>query len=104
MSRHGSRLGGRTRLETYPKLVLVLSAVMLAACGQAASRPNNTQKATTTTKARPPSTALSINEQAIVAAIAKLPVNTTYPNFVPAKTGGVNSGAGCPSTLNVDRS
>ena len=104
MSRHGSRLGGRTRLETYPKLVLVLSAVMLAACGQAASRPNNTQKATTTTKARPPSTALSINEQAIVAAIAKLPVNTTYPNFVPAKTGGLNSGAGCPSTLNVDRS
>lgn len=103
MSSYDSRLVGRTRLERYPKLVLVLSAVTLTACGQAASRPNTTQKATTT-KARTPSTALSINEQAIVTAIAKLPVNTTYPNFVPAKTGGVNSGAGCPSTLNVDRS
>ncbi|WP_160290373.1 hypothetical protein [Ferrimicrobium acidiphilum] len=84
--------------------MLVRSAVTLAACGQAASRPNNTQKATTSTKARTPRTALSIKEQAIVTAIANLPVNTTYPNFVPAKTAGVNSGAGCPSTLNVDRS
>jgi len=104
MSSYDSRLAGRTQLKRYPTLVLILSAVTLAACGQAASKPNTAQKATTTTKARTPSTVLSTNEQAIVTAIANLPVNTTYPNFVPAKTGGVNSGAGCPSTLNLDRS
>ena len=104
MNSYGSRLVGSARLKRYPTLVLILSAVTLAACGQAASKPNTAQKATTTTKARTPSTVLSTNEQAIVTAIANLPVNTTYPNFVPAKTGGVNSGAGCPSTLNLDRS
>jgi len=104
MNSYDSRLAGRTRLKRHPTLALILSAVTLAACGRAASKPNTAQQATTTTKARTPSTVLSTNEQAIVTAIANLPVNTTYPNFVPTKTGGVNSGAGCPSTLNLDRS
>lgn len=93
----------RNQLGRYSKLVLVLSAVTLAGCTQA-GRPSTTQKMTSTTKATTSATHLSANEQTIATAIANLPVNATYPSFVPAKTGGVNSSAGCPSNLNVNQS
>ena len=76
-----------------------ISAILLAACDQTAGTSTSTTAATTTT-----TTMLTANEQAIVAAIAKLPVNATHPNFVLAKTGAVNSGAGCPSTDALDQS
>lgn len=104
MSSYGSEPHGRARLKRYPKLVLVLSTVTLTACGHTVNRSGTTRKAITTTRAHAPGTRLSANEQAIAAAIARLPVNDTYPSPMPAKTGGVNSGAGCPSTLKVDRS
>lgn len=82
-----------------------ISAISLAACDQTAGTSTSTTAATTTTTVpATTTTTLTANEKAIVAAIAKLPVNATHPNFVLAKTGAVNSGAGCPSTDALDQS
>ncbi len=89
----------------YLNLVLLTPTLMLAACGQPANKSGAGSRGTTTTKADAPGTKLSPNELAIVTAIARLPANGTYPNPVPAAKAAAYLGvAGCPSTVNVDRS
>lgn len=90
----------------YRHLVLFAAPLLLGACGQTTNggATATTSTTTSTVVGTTTTTTLPGNIQAIVAAINKLPVSTTYPNFVAAKTGAVNGGAGCPSSVGVDSS
>ena len=95
-------------LADYPQwviwLVLLLSTMTLAACGHQANASGGGSPGNTIPKTEAPVAKLSANEQAIVIAIARLPVNGTYPKPVlTKKAASLGVVAGCPSTSNLAR-